>query len=275
MKPGIVGMTLVMAAGGIYLAPLPLDPLRALTAMLAIGLGVGSANALNMYIERDSDGLMARTKDRPLPAKRLSPTAALTFGLTIGALSVALCWFFANPLTAIVGFLSLFSYVCIYTPLKRITPWALVIGAIPGAAPPLLGWTAAANNLDAPGIVLFLILLVWQLPHFLAIAIYLKDDYARAGIRVTPLVHGDDIARRQVLIYATALIPVSLLLVPLGIAGPIYAATALAAGTWFLARCLRGYRTMAVNRWARAVFLASLVYLPVLTVGLVLDVAIL
>jgi protoheme IX farnesyltransferase len=271
MKPGIVFMTLVMAAGGMWLARPAFDPVRQFLQILAIGLGVGSANALNMFIERHSDGLMARTKGRPLPAGRITANYALAFGLVTGAVSIALSWVFGNGLTALLGGLSLLVYVLVYTPMKKKSWWALIVGAIPGAAPPLLGWTASTGEVTAGGLALFAILLLWQLPHFIAIAIYLKADYTRAGIKVLPAVVGDDVARWHIIAWSTLLAPVSLSLIPLGEAGWIYGGVALVASLAFFMLTLTGIGADSTARWARQVFLASLVYLPVLTIALVLD----
>jgi protoheme IX farnesyltransferase len=179
-----------------------------------------------------------------------------------------------NPLTALLGGFALLSYVLVYTPLKRRTPLALIIGAVPGAMPPLMGWTAAQGALEGPGLALFLILLVWQIPHFLAISLYNKGDYARAGIKVVPVVRGDRNAKLQAVAYATALIPVSLMLVPMGVAGVLYGVVAMALGVWFLAVGVQGLRPEMGVKWARGFFRVSLVYLPGLVLGLVLDMVI-
>ena len=271
LKPTILGLSVLMAALGLYLAP---ESARlATTAWLLIGTGlvVGSANALNMVLERDTDALMQRTRMRPLPAGRLSARTALVFGLGIGAAGTVALALGTNTLTAGLGAFALVTYVLVYTPLKRRTTLALVIGAVPGAMPPLMGWTAATGSIGAAGLVLFAVLLVWQLPHFLAIAIYRKKDYEHAGIRIVPVVRGDEVAKRQALAYATAMIPLSLLLVPLGAAGWIYGVGALLASLAFLQVHLKGFRSAPPARWARRVFFASLVYLPALGAVLVLD----
>ncbi len=270
-KPSILLLSVMMAALGLWLAPETASALTAVWLLVGTGLAVGSANALNMYWERDVDGLMARTKKRPLPSGRLAPKIALAFGLLLGVAGTAVLWVGTGMLTAALGLFALVSYVVVYTPLKRITPHALLIGAVPGAMPPLMGWTAATGRIDAPGLVLFGVLLLWQMPHFLAIAIYREGDYARAGFRTTPVVHGVDTARWHTVAWATLLIPVSLALLPLGAAGWLYGVGALAVSVWFLARCLSGYGTLPAPRWARRVFLASLAYLPALGAVLILD----
>lgn len=159
----------------------------------------------------------------------------------------------------------------LYTPLETITPHALLVGAIPGAMPPLMGRTAATGAIEGPGLVLFGVLLLWQMPHFLAIAIYRHGDYARAGIQTVPVVHGTETARWHTVAWATGLVPISLALVPLGAAGWVYGLGALATSVWFLSRCLNGFTTLPAPRWARRVFLASLVYLPALGAALIMD----
>ncbi|MFT7623693.1 MAG: protoheme IX farnesyltransferase [Myxococcota bacterium] len=270
-KPSILLLSVMMAALGLWLAPNALDGLSSMLMLLGTGLVVGSANALNMYWERDVDGLMGRTKNRPLPTGRMVPAIALWFGVALGLIGAVVLYVSGGALTAALGIFALLSYVLVYTPLKRITPHALIIGAVPGAMPPLMGWAAATGRIDGAGLVLFGVLLLWQMPHFLAIAIYRKNDYAGAGFKTTPVVRGTDTARWQTVAWATTLIPASLLLLPLGAASWIYGAGALGTSLWFLYRCLKGYNSVPAPRWARSVFLASLVYLPSLGAALILD----
>ena len=274
-KPSITRMNVLMTFGGLALAGAPLKSWLVFWAILGTGLAVASANSLNMYIERDLDGLMARTANRPLPKRRMHPKIALWFGIALGALSLAVLQVAVNTVTTVIAGLAILLYVLVYTPMKRTSPLALVIGAIPGAAPPLMGWTAYTGTIDLPGLVLFAILLVWQLPHFLAIAIYRQDDYERAGVKAVPIVRGERVAKAQALAWTTALIPISLLLVPLQVAGAFYGAVALATGLWFLSWSVRGMSGEAGVPWARKFFFASLVYLPVLVLSLVVDVALL
>ena len=271
-KPGITMMCALMAAGAMYLAPTSPPPGRALAILAALSLCVMAANALNMYLERDGDRHMARTRQRPLAAGRMRPGAVLAGGLVAGIASVALLSWLANPLTGLLGLLSIVSYVWLYTPMKRRSWWALIVGAFPGAAPPLMGYTAATGRIDAVGLTLFLILLVWQIPHFIAIALYRRADYERAGIRTLPSERGEDTAKVHALAWSLALVPVSLMLVPLGIAGFIYFLVASALGAWFFVFCLRGFEPQSGAVWARRFFLATLAYLPLLVVGLVADI---
>ncbi len=265
-------MCLLTTAGALWLAPGEIGLVTAFAGIVGAGLTVGSANAFNMWWERASDARMSRTRHRPLPAGRLSPVVACWFAWVLGVLGLTLLWVGANPTTAIVGAVAMVLYVLVYTPLKYRTPLALVIGAIPGAAPPLIGWTAATASIDAPGVTLALILLVWQIPHFLAIALYRKHEYARAGIRCAPVVRGDAIAKIQAALWATLLIPISMMPTPLGLTGSLYCSWALVLSTAFCAWSFTGLRNDAGPRWARGLFLASLVYLPLLTLALAIDV---
>jgi protoheme IX farnesyltransferase len=274
-KPRVTLLVLLTAAGALAFAPGELSLATGLWALIGTTLVVGSANALNCWLERDSDGLMSRTKSRPLPAGRLSPDVALWFGLALGVISVPMLALLVNPLTGLLGAFALVSYVWIYTPLKRHSWLALIVGAIPGAMPPLMGWTARTGSLDAPGLVLFAVLFVWQLPHFMAIATFRKDEYSRAGIRVLPAVRGVFVTRLHAITWAAALVPVSLLLVPLGEAGLPYLIVMGLAGLLFLGLTVRGLfaepSAAADGRWARGVFFASLLYLPLLYGALFLD----
>jgi protoheme IX farnesyltransferase len=277
-KPAINRMCLLMAAGGMALAPrnadgrFGLSVTHALMALLGTALAVASANALNMWLERHTDRLMRRTKDRPLAAGRISETGALIFGIALGALATALLALFSNLATTLLGLAAIASYVGIYTPMKYRAPIALVIGAIPGAVPPLMGWTAVTGSLDWPGLILFAVLFVWQMPHFIAISIVRLRDYEAAGIRTVPGVRGLHNAKYQALAWALLLVPTSLALVATDVAGPVYGATALIAGLAFVTFTAIGFARSDVNRWAHRLFIASLVYLPVLIAGLATDV---
>jgi protoheme IX farnesyltransferase len=276
-KPGIVRMCLLMTAGGLWLAPSTASWMVWLAALVGSSLAVASANAFNMVWEREGDRLMMRTRNRPLAAGRLRVVPASVFAGALGLASMVVLVLGTNLLTAVLAAFALLSYVLIYTPLKRMTPLALVIGAVPGAVPPLLGWTAVTNSLDLPGAVLFGILLVWQMPHFLAISIFRKQDYADAGIKCVPVVRGETVAKVQAIAWALLLIPVSLALTPLGVTGNFYLVVALLAGLAFLGFAISGLRGevrrdgVANLRWARQLFALSLVYLPVVTIALVVD----
>lgn len=272
-KPRITLMVLITTAGGLWLAPAIVSPSTILWTLVATSMVVGAANTLNCWLERDVDKHMARTKRRPLPAGRLSAGWALGLGIALGAISVPVLALLVNPLTGLLAAVALVSYVWVYTPMKQRSPAAVLVGSVPGALPPVMGWTAATGELGAAGLVLFGILFLWQLPHFLAVSIFRQREYTKAGIKVLPAVRGDAVTKRHAAFYAGALVPVSLLLVPLGIAGMLYLVVAGVLGMGLFAWSLWGLRAEAGNRWARQLFVASLVYLPLLFTALAIDVA--
>ena len=274
-KPRITAMTLVVGGGAMALVPGSIALADAALALVGMALVVGGAGALNMWLERDVDALMQRTADRPLPGRRMDPRTALTVGLVLSLTSLPLLWTAASPLTAGLAACSLFVYVLVYTPMKRTSPWALVIGAVPGAMPALLGSTAVAHSLERTGLALFALAFLWQLPHFLAISIYREREYLAAGHRVLSAVAGLPVARALLMVSAAALAGMGLALWPLGIGGSAYALVALALGAWFLLLALKGLRAKdtraQTEAWARRVFFASLVYQTVLFAALVAD----
>lgn len=271
-KPRLSSLVLCTTAGGLWLAHGALTQWSSAAALLGTTLAVAGAHSLNCYIERDIDRYMARTRGRPLPAGRLDPWVALMLGLLLSAVSIPLLWFAVNPLTALFGALALGSYVLVYTPMKTRTPAALYVGAVPGALPPLMGWTAATGRVESAGLVLFAILFLWQLPHFLAIAIYRKDDYAAAGMKTLPIVRGDAVARRHIALWTLALVAVSFGLPLLGAAGWFYTAAAAALGVAFIGKTLPGLRAAEPEEgFARGVFLLSLIYLTGLFLALIVD----
>jgi heme o synthase len=268
VKPRIMMMALLTAAGAMSLAPGHVPAGRALWLVLGTALIVGSANTLNMWLERDIDCLMARTRNRPLPTRRLAPRTALVFGALQGALSLpALAM--VNSITAALGLVALVLYVGVYTPMKQRSHWATWIGAIPGALPALMGWTAATGRIELGGLAVFGVLFFWQIPHFHAIALYRQRDYDAAGLKTLPGTHGIAAARRQIVGYLAVQVAVSLSLVPLGVAGLPYLVTAIVLGAAVLIQGASGLRR-GTARWARSVFLASIVYLPVLFAVMVL-----
>jgi len=270
-KPRVTLLVLFTTALGLWSAPGPLGIGTAIGFLASTALLVAAANALNCYVERESDGLMLRTRHRPLPAGRLAPVWALGCGLAGAALALAGLAWFANPLTVLLGAIAIFTYVLVYTPMKRISPWALYVGAVPGAIPPLLGWAAATGSLDARGWMLFGLLFLWQIPHFIAIAIYLEEDYARGGHRVLPLVHGTSTAWRHLVAGTVAVCAISLAAVPLEMAGPLYGVAATVLGGGFLAYGVLGLLRRAGGAWARKTFLYSVAYLAVLVTFLLID----
>ena len=270
-KPRITLMVLVTSAGGMWLAPGTLEIGSMAVMLLTTGMVVGAANTLNCYLERDSDRLMSRTANRPLPDRRLHPSWALTLGVLMGLFAVPTLTLAVNPVTGLLGLVALVSYVAIYTPMKQHTPAALFVGALPGALPPLMGWTAVTGTVDAPGLVLFGILFFWQIPHFLAISIFRQEEYERAGLKVLPSVRGIRSAKIQAAVYAGALWAVSLLLVPYGLAGTLYLVAALVLGAHFFGTAVRGFWAEDSDAWAKKLFVASLIYLTALFAAIIVD----
>jgi protoheme IX farnesyltransferase len=270
-KPRVTALVITTTAGGLWLAPVKVGLDVAGLAMLGTVLIVAGANALNMYIERDIDGRMDRTRDRPLPAGRLAPRVALWFGVALSVLAVPILAVGVNLTTALLAVLAHLSYVLAYTPLKQRSPAALLVGAVPGAMPPLLGWTAATGSVGWGGLVLFGILFFWQVPHFLAISIFRKDDYARAGLKVMPNTAGLRATKHGIVRYLLALVAVSLLLVPLGVERQGYLVWAGTLDAVFFGWGCYGLRDAASAKWARSLFAVSIVYLVLLFCALVIE----
>lgn len=270
-KPRLSGLVLFTTAGGMWLAGGAAGWASWLLALAGTAGTVGAANSFNCFIERDSDRFMARTARRPLPARRMEPPHALAFAVLLALGSLPLLALGTNLLTGALGLLALLSYALVYTPLKSRTHWAMVVGAVPGALPPLMGWTAVRGRVELPGLALFAILFFWQLPHFIAIALFRKDEYRAAGLTSLPLEKGDGVARLHAVLYLAALLPVSVLPAFAGVAGPLYVVSALALGAGFAAVGVRGWRTGGDARWAHRLFGVSLVYLTGLFAALGLD----
>jgi protoheme IX farnesyltransferase len=244
-------------------APDALHPLF-FHALFGSWLVASGAAVLNEYMERDLDALMKRTRSRPLPQRRIEARAALLFGLVISVLGVIDLALFVNPLTSLLSLISIGSYLLIYTPLKSRTSLCTLVGAVPGAIPPVMGWTAARNSFGPGAGVLFAILFLWQLPHFLAIAWMYREDYAQAGFPMLPVIDPNGIVTaRMIVLYTAVLIPVTLVPARLGMAGFSYFYAALALGFAFFAfgTWTAIYRTAAS---ARRLLLASVMYLPTL-----------
>ena len=272
-KPRITSLVLVTGAAGACLAPAHAAATRLWLALAGTALVVASANALNMWWERDSDAKMTRTRNRPLPAGRMAPDHALFFGLALGLLGAPLL-FLVNVATGVLGLVALVTYVAVYTPLKRHTHLALLVGAVPGAIPPLLGWTTVTGGVGLGGLLLFAVLFLWQLPHFAAITIFRAEDYARAGLQVVSVQLGERAARQSIAVWTLLLVATSLSFVTFGLAGRVYLGAATILGAVFLALAFRGLRAGArldTRQWARWVFLYSLPYLPLLLTALLVD----
>jgi heme o synthase len=260
VKPRIMVMALLTAAGALSLAPGSVSAGRTLWLLAGTALIVGAANTLNMWLERDVDCLMSRTKNRPLPQRRLEPATALVFGALQGALALPVLAM-AGLVPAALGLLALILYVGAYTPMKQRTHWATWVGAVPGAMPALMGWTAATGRIDLPGLAVFGVLFFWQIPHTHAIGIYRLREYDAAGLKTLPSARGVASARREILAFLVVQVAVSLLPALLGVAGLPYLATAIALGVLVL---VQGFAGDGSARWARNVFLTSIVYMPIL-----------
>ena len=267
-KPRLSSLVVFTAAGGMWLAPGALNAAEAMLTLLAIALLVGAANATNCYLERSVDALMARTEKRQVALARLDPNAVIATASASAVIAVALLGFLTNVLTAGLGALAFASYVAAYTPLKRSSSLAVFVGAVPGAIPPLMGWTAITGRLDIAGLALFAILFIWQVPHFIAIAFYRNDDYARGGFKTLPLVLSEDATKVVMVIFTLSLTPAALSLVPLGVEGPLYALMAIVLGAGFLAVNLMGLAARGSVKWARASLHASLLYITFLFIAL-------
>jgi heme o synthase len=271
-KPRLNLLVIVSAVAGYVMAGgSGHDVWRLLCMTVGTGLVAGGASAFNQILEREADALMRRTRLRPMPDGRLAAGEALIFGAVLTVAGLVILAVGANVLSAIVAFATMASYTAVYTPLKMRTSVATVIGAIPGALPPVIGWAAAENALSRGAWVLFAIVFLWQLPHFLAIAWIYRDDYARAGFPMLPVIEPDGRSTaRQALIYAAALLPVSLAPTLVGMTGPMYFAGALVLTLLFVGLALRFGMTRSIPD-ARRLFFGSIVYLPLIWMLMIAD----
>ncbi len=279
LKPRVMGLVVYTAAVGLLVAPVRLHPVLAFSAILSIAIGGGAAGALNMWWERETDALMRRTAGRPLPAGRIDPDAALGYGIFLAVASVLLMGLAANWLAAGALAASILFYVVVYTIwLKPRTPQNIVIGGAAGAFPPAIGWAAATGSFEAMPLVLFAIVFLWTPPHFWALSLWARGDYARAGIPMLPVVAGARETRRQILIYTVALVAASLLPCLFG-ARWVYAVTAVVLGARFLWLAVRVLRDAQDERGesltrdapAKALFAWSILYLFGLFAALLAD----
>lgn len=271
-KPKVVALMVFTAWGGMLLASPGDLPWRAFVfGTLGIAFAAGAAAALNHVVDRRIDARMRRTRRRPLPAGHLEVRQCLGFALVLGGLGLGLLWWQVNTLTAVLTLFSLLGYAVVYTMyLKHATPQNIVIGGAAGATPPLLGWTAVTGQVDPYALVLFLIIFTWTPPHFWALAIYRKDEYAKAGVPMLPVTHGEDYTRLQILLYTILLVGVTLLPVGIGENGALYLLGALALGAGFLRHALR-LLCRKTPESALKTFLYSVIYLPLLFACLALD----
>src|SRR5215471_3136475 len=271
-KPRITFLVVITAAAGFCLgSKTGVDFAHLLYLSGAIALLSSGIGTLNQYIERDLDGLMFRTRNRPLPAGRIPAVRALAFGVILSVWGLATLGLLVNWITAGLGALTLGAYLFGYTPLKTRSSLSTVVGAFPGAMPPMIGWAAATGKVGIEGLVLFAILFLWQFPHFLAIAWMYRDDYARAGIKMLPVVEPDGrVTGQQIVSYTLMLLPVSMLPALVHLAGSVYMLGALGLGVVFL---YFGARAAVVrSKWqARRLLQASVLYLPALFILMVLN----
>ncbi len=271
-KPRVVTMVLIATLAGFYMGcGADFDLLRGIKVLCGTALAAGGTLALNQYFERGFDAIMHRTRYRPLPSGRLRPGEALVFGITTGCAGIAYLFVEVNPLSALIACLISLFYLGGYTPMKRVTWLCHIIGGVPGALPPVIGWAAARGTLNIEALVLFGIMLLWQLPHSLSIARLYQEDYARAGLSLLPLGRATSNPVNAVIIAAsTLLVGVGTLPTCLGIAGRAYLVIASVSGLWMLLRAIRLVGDDDAPA-ARNVMLVSLVYLPVVLLTMVLD----
>jgi protoheme IX farnesyltransferase len=271
-KPGITLMVVLTAGLGFLLAGGETFSFVLLVATLAgTGLVSGGASVLNHVLERETDALMQRTANRPLPTGRMDPDTALLFGVAVAVTGLLVLYFVVNPLTALLGVAALAGYVFVYTPLKRVSSLATIIGAVPGAIPPMMGWSAVRNEIDLAAWGLFGLLFFWQMPHFLAIAWLCREDYAKGGFPLLTVSDPDGRrTARQAVLWGAALVPVSLLPSVLGLLGSLYFAGALLLGLVYLAFGIAFARSRSTSG-ARRLMLASILYFPAVLLVMLLD----
>ncbi len=277
LKPRVMSLVVFIGFAGMIAAPVAIHPVLALTTALCIAVGAGAAGCINMWYERDIDALMTRTKNRPIPAGRIEPDAALGFGVTLAAMAVVIQGLAVNILSATVLAVSILFYVFVYTVwLKRRTPQNIVIGGAAGAFPPIIGWAAATGTIDPAPIAMFLLVFLWTPPHFWALALYKSDDYARAGIPMLPVVAGRRKTLNQILWYSLTLPPVAVLPWYFGAAGLLYAVVSTALSVLFVVCAVQLWRSQddILERRARQLFGYSILYLFLIFTVLMVDSAI-
>jgi protoheme IX farnesyltransferase len=272
-KPKVVALIVFTAVVGMFLAVPGLPPLAAVVfGTVGIGLAASSAAAINHVVDRRYDEQMARTMGRPIPSGAVTTRQALLYAAVIGALAMLVLWVLVNPLTAVLTFASLIGYAFLYTVwLKHVTPQNIVIGGAAGAAPPVLGWTAVTGSVDPHSLLLFLIIFAWTPPHFWALAIARRDDYARAGIPMLPVAYGVEFTRLHILLYTIILVIVTLLPYLTGMTGLIYLAAAVVLGAGFVRHAVALRRTGAPPELPMKVFRYSINYLMLLFAALLID----
>jgi heme o synthase len=271
-KPRLNVLVVATSATGYYLGATP--PLNLTTMAAAVAgtaLVAAGAAALNQVYERDTDALMRRTRSRPLPDGRVTAFDARLFGLLLSAAGLALLGTLVNLQATALALATLATYLILYTPMKRRSPAATLVGAVPGALPPLIGWVAARDGVSLGGAALFLIVFLWQIPHFMAIAWLYRDDYGKAGFPMLPVIEPDGRRTgRQAVAYAAALVPASLIPVFVGLSGYVYAAVALVLGAALLCLAVR-FAMLRTDRSARWLFFSSIAYLPLIWIVMMAD----
>jgi protoheme IX farnesyltransferase len=272
-KPKVVSLIVFTAVVGMFLAVPGVPPLSALVfGTIGIGLAASSAAAINHVLDRRYDEQMARTMGRPIPSGAVTTTQALAYAAVIGAIAMIVLWTLVNPLTAVLTFASLIGYAVLYTVwLKHVTPQNIVIGGAAGAAPPVLGWTAVTGSVEPHALLLFLIIFVWTPPHFWALAIARRDDYARAGIPMLPVAYGVEFTRLHILLYTILLALVTLLPYLTGMSGLIYLLAAVILGGRFVRHAVALRRPDAPPQLPMKVFRYSINYLMLLFAALLVD----
>lgn len=273
LKPRVMSLVVFTALVGLAVAPGSLHPVTAFTALLCIAVGAGASGALNMWFDADIDAKMTRTARRPVPMGVVRPGEALAFGLTLSGFSVVVLGLLVNVLAAALLAFTIFFYVAIYTMwLKRSTPQNIVIGGAAGAFPPMIGWASVTGSLSLEPILLFAIIFIWTPPHFWALALYKTEDYARAGIPMLPVVAGEVVTRRYILLYTLLLVPVAIAPWPLGFAGVMYGVTSVVTGAIMLLLAWQVFRERRpVERACRNLFAFSILYLFLLFAVLLVE----
>ncbi len=275
LKPRVMSLVVFTALTGLVLAPGGIHPVIAFAAILSIAVGAGASGALNMWYDADIDRVMSRTRNRPIPAGRITRSEALAFGLTLAGLSVLVLTVLVNPVAGALLAFTIFFYVVIYSMwLKRWTPQNIVIGGAAGAFPPIIGWASVTGSVSLESIVLFLIIFMWTPPHFWALALFKSDDYARAGIPMLPVVSGVAETKRQILLYSLLLAPLGVLPAILGFATPAYGVLAGLLGVAFVVLAIRVFRMDAADtsmKAAKRLFAFSILYLFLLFAMLLVE----
>jgi heme o synthase len=273
-KPRIILLLLFTTAGSLWMASEgQVDPILAVVTLLSGTMAAGSANTINCFYDRDIDQIMERTQSRPIPSGRVSPRDALIFAGVLASLSFGLLAWFANLLSATLAMLGIFVYVVVYTHfLKRHSTQNIVIGGAAGAIPPLVGWAAVTGQVDAPAWLLFALIFLWTPPHFWALALMIREDYAKVGVPMLPVVEGNEKTAKQIFWYTLTLLPTSLLLVyPLNVMGWWYGGLAIGLALVFIYKSIQLLRAPSDLVIAKSVFKYSIVYMLLLCTGMVFD----